>query len=94
VGTVIQQQRSATMSALQDYTRLKRGGRATSPEPADMAWSMVLDSLIFSTEAEIRWLDHCEARLRRAAGELQRSAGSSTGSAAVVATDAGGRSAR
>ena len=24
VGTVIQQQRSATMSALQDYTRLKR----------------------------------------------------------------------
>ena len=32
-----------------------------------MAWSIVLDSLVFSTEAEIRWLDHCEARLRRAA---------------------------
>jgi hypothetical protein len=27
----------------------------------------VLDSLVFNAEAEIRWLDHCEARLRRAA---------------------------
>ena len=70
VGRVIQQQRSATMSALQDYTRLKRGGRAAAPaDRADMAWSLVLDSLVFSAEAEIRWLDHCEARLRRAAAE-------------------------
>jgi hypothetical protein len=28
----------------------------------------VLDSLVFAAEAEIRWLDHCEARVRRAAG--------------------------
>ena len=34
-----------------------------------MAWSLVLDSLIFTAEAEVRWLDHCEARLRRAALE-------------------------
>ena len=34
-----------------------------------MAWSLVLDSLVFGAEAEIRWLDHCEARLRRAAAE-------------------------
>ena len=27
----------------------------------------MLDSLVFTAEAEIRWLDHCEARLRRAA---------------------------
>ena len=68
VGTVIQRQRSATMTALQDYTRLKRGGRAATPVgPDDMAWSLVLDSLVFAAEAEIRWLDHCEARLRRAA---------------------------
>jgi DNA-binding PadR family transcriptional regulator len=68
VGTVIQRQRTATMTALQDYTRLKRGGRAADPvDPADMAWSLVLDSLVFAAEAEIRWLDHCEARLRRAA---------------------------
>jgi DNA-binding PadR family transcriptional regulator len=68
VGRVIQQQRSATMSALQDYTRLKRSGRAAQPvETADLAWSLVLDSLVFAAEAEIRWLDHCEARVRRAA---------------------------
>lgn len=70
VGTVIQQQRVATISALQDYTRLKRSGRAARPaDPADMAWSLVLDSLVFDAEAEVRWLDHCEARLRRAARE-------------------------
>jgi DNA-binding PadR family transcriptional regulator len=69
VGTVIQQQRSATMAALQDYTRLKRrAADGTSRE--DLAWSLVLDSLVFGAEAEIRWLDHCEARLRRA--QLER----------------------
>jgi DNA-binding PadR family transcriptional regulator len=65
VGSVIQQQRSATMTALQDYTRLKR--RATGDDPHELAWGLVLDSLVFAAEAEIRWLDHCEARLRRAA---------------------------
>src|SRR4051812_19157307 len=65
VGTVIQQQRSATMSALQDYTRLKR--RPTGEGSEELAWGLVLDSLVFTAEAEIRWLDHCEARLRRAA---------------------------
>ena len=67
VGTVIQQQRSATMGALQDYTRVKRAGGNGSPD--DLAWSLVLDSLVFNAEAEIRWLDHCEARVRRAAGD-------------------------
>jgi DNA-binding PadR family transcriptional regulator len=69
VGRVIQQQRSATMTALQDYTRLKRRA-ADGQQPEDLAWSLVLDSLVFAAEAEIRWLDHCEARLRRA--ELER----------------------
>ena len=70
VARLIQQQRTATMTALQDYTRLKRSGRASRPdEPEDLAWSLVLDSLVFDAEAEIRWLDHCEARLRRAAVE-------------------------
>src|SRR3954466_3766715 len=50
VGTVIQQQRSATMTALQDYTRLKRRA-AEGTEREDLAWSLVLDSLVFSTEA-------------------------------------------
>jgi DNA-binding PadR family transcriptional regulator len=67
VGSVIQQQRSATISALQDYTRLKRD--RDDRTPGDLAWGLVLESLIFSAEAEVRWLDHCEARLRRAAVE-------------------------
>ena len=41
----------------------------TARRPADLAWSLVLDSLVFAAEAEVRWLDHCEARLRRAAAE-------------------------
>jgi DNA-binding PadR family transcriptional regulator len=69
VGTVIQQQRSATMAALQDYTRLKRTGPSGSGRREELAWGLVLDSLVFAAEAEIRWLDHCEARLRRAATE-------------------------
>jgi DNA-binding PadR family transcriptional regulator len=66
IGSVIQQQRSATISALQDYTRLKRD--VDGAERPDLAWSLVLDSLIFGAEAEVRWLDHCEARIRRHAG--------------------------
>ncbi len=76
VGAVIQQQRSATMTALQDYTRLKRQASSApadgSDGSAELAWGLVLDSLVFAAEAEIRWLDHCEARLRRAA--LERTA--------------------
>jgi DNA-binding PadR family transcriptional regulator len=72
VGDIIQRQRNATISALQDYTRLKRRGSGTAtgepPGPAELAWTLVLDSLVFSAEAEVRWLDHCEARLRRAGG--------------------------
>jgi DNA-binding PadR family transcriptional regulator len=87
VGTVIQQQRSATMSALQDYTRLKRARSPIPREPdddrADMAWSLVLDSLVFAAEAEVRWLDHCEARLRRA--QLERDAADSSASPQAVA---------
>jgi len=55
------------MTALQDYTRLKR--RPTGNDAQELAWGLVLDSLVFTAEAEIRWLDHCEARVRRAAGD-------------------------
>jgi DNA-binding PadR family transcriptional regulator len=66
VGRVIQTQRSATMAALQDYTRLKRKTQDATA-PAELAWSLVLDSLVFAAEAELRWLDHTEGRLRRVA---------------------------
>ena len=51
-----------------------------------MAWSLVLDSLVFAAEAEVRWLDHCEARMRRAAAERDDVAPPSSGqpSAATV----------
>jgi len=61
VRTVVQTQRTATMRALQEYTRLK-----TRPaEPAELSWRLVLDAMIFQAEAEVRWLDHCEASLVR-----------------------------
>jgi DNA-binding PadR family transcriptional regulator len=59
VRAVIQAQRSATVRALQDYTRAREAAAD------DLSWLLVADSLIFAAEAEIRWLDHCEARLAR-----------------------------
>jgi DNA-binding PadR family transcriptional regulator len=64
VLAVVQTQRTATMTALQELTRLK--ARLADPSD-DLAWSLVLDSLVFRAEAEIRWLDHCEARVARSA---------------------------
>jgi hypothetical protein len=53
---------------LQDYTRLKTRA-ADGDSPQDFAWLLVLDSLVFAAEAEVRWLDHCEARLARLAAD-------------------------
>jgi DNA-binding PadR family transcriptional regulator len=62
VGTIIQAQRAVSIRALQDYTKSRRDTAALQ-RPADTARLLVLDSLIFQTEAEVRWLDLCEARL-------------------------------
>jgi DNA-binding PadR family transcriptional regulator len=62
VHAVIQHQRAATMRSLQELTRLK-GEEGTD----DLAWTLTLDGLLFQGEAEIRWLDLCEARLSGAA---------------------------
>jgi DNA-binding PadR family transcriptional regulator len=62
VAAIIQAQRAASMRALQDYTKSRRD-TAANQRAADTAWLLVLDSLIFQTEAEIRWLDLCEARM-------------------------------
>ncbi|WP_144118934.1 PadR family transcriptional regulator [Catellatospora sichuanensis] len=58
VQAVVQTQRSATMRALQEYTRLKR-------TDAGLPWRLVLEAMIFQSEAELRWLDHCETALVR-----------------------------
>ena len=63
VRQVVQVQRAATMRSLQELTRLK----ARADADADLAWLLVLDALVFQAEAEIRWLDHCESRVARAA---------------------------
>jgi DNA-binding PadR family transcriptional regulator len=60
VRQVVQTQRGATMRTLQEFTRLK----ARAGEP-DLAWRLVLDAMLFQAEAEVRWLDHCEASLVR-----------------------------
>ena len=61
VSAVVLRQRTATMRALQEYTRLK----AAADGPDDLSWRLVLDAMLFQAEAEIRWLDHCEASLVR-----------------------------
>lgn len=61
VQAVVQRQRTATVSHMQELTRLKRQSEG------DLSWSLVLESMRFQAEAEVRWLDHCEATLARAA---------------------------
>jgi DNA-binding PadR family transcriptional regulator len=63
VHAVVQTQRTATLRHLQELTRLKMD----ADDEVDAAWLLVLDSMIFRSEAEVRWLDHSETRLARAA---------------------------
>lgn len=56
---VVQNERRGAIQLLQEYTRLKRDGGSD----ADLGWLFLLDSLIFSTEARVRWLDACESRI-------------------------------
>ena len=71
VQHMVQTQRTATLRHLQDLTKLKRatsdeaGGLGTGQQK-ELAWLLVLDNLVYAAEAEIRWLDHVEARLARA----------------------------
>ena len=58
-ATAIQTERRSAVELLQQYTRLKRD----APDDGDLGWLFLLDSLIFSAEARVRWLDACESRL-------------------------------
>jgi DNA-binding PadR family transcriptional regulator len=58
-ASVIQAQRRGLIELLQEYTKLKRD----APVDSELGWLFLLDSLIFQTEARVRWLDACEARL-------------------------------
>lgn len=88
VRDVVQRQRTASMRAMHEYTRLKQDVAAD-----DLAWSLVLDNLVFAVEAEVRWLDHVEARVARAAAPAGGAGPSSGGSSSAVARAAGRASA-
>jgi DNA-binding PadR family transcriptional regulator len=57
---VIETQRRATMGLLQDFTQLR-----SQDNDADLAWQLHLDRLMYSAEAELKWLDRVEERLQR-----------------------------
>ena len=73
VAGIVQTQRTETMRSLQEVTRVKARAGDT-----DLAWTLVADALVFQAEAEIRWLDHCESRLVRAAATLSDVSGAPT----------------
>lgn len=58
---VIETQRRATMGLLQDLTQLR-----ARDNDADLAWQLHLDRLMYSAEAELKWLDRVEERLASA----------------------------
>jgi DNA-binding PadR family transcriptional regulator len=62
VSGIIQTQRRASLAQLQVLNRAKYAG-ASPDGPEELAWSLVVDSMIFAAEAEVRWLDHSEQRL-------------------------------
>lgn len=59
VTALLQRQRRASVEQLQAYTRRK----AKADPQRDVAFLILLDALIFRAEAEIRWLDACDARI-------------------------------
>jgi DNA-binding PadR family transcriptional regulator len=64
VGEVVQRQRTETMRLLRDCTTARRAAGT------DVAAVLLLDSLVFALEGEIRWLDHVEATVLRHGGRL------------------------
>src|SRR5665648_1076022 len=84
VTGVIRAQRTETLRSLHDYTRLK----TEVPTHEDLAWSLVLDALVFAAEAEVRWLDHIEARIARVGHSDGASAAGAAAGAAVAARPA------
>jgi DNA-binding PadR family transcriptional regulator len=73
VPTVLQVQRRATIELLQSLRASQGAQEQTGPPgpgtldghyPADV---LAADALAFAAEAEVRWLDHAEATLKRAA---------------------------
>ncbi|PZF30252.1 PadR family transcriptional regulator [Curtobacterium sp. MCLR17_045] len=84
VARLVQVQRGAAIRNLQDLTRLKR----TTDPSTDLAWSLVLESMVFQAEAEVRWLDHVESSVARYRPDEHQAAPASADAAASAAAAA------
>ena len=62
VATVIQTERKASLAQLERLNRAKYAG-PDADGPQELAWALVVDSMIFAAEAQVRWLDHSDQRL-------------------------------
>lgn len=61
VTGILRTQRTSTMERIQELTRHKR---KADPE-GELPWLLLVDALILKAEAEVKWLDLCEARLAK-----------------------------
>ncbi len=69
VRAVIETQRRHLRETLREHTRQRCVSLAELPaHRGEVARLLVLEQLVLHTEAELLWLDHCEARLQRLAG--------------------------
>ncbi|MFC0531843.1 PadR family transcriptional regulator [Phytohabitans kaempferiae] len=66
VTSVVQRQRTESLRLMRDYNTLRR----TADEADDVAGVLLLDSLVFALEGEVRWLDHVESTVLRRGGRL------------------------
>ncbi|GGX17311.1 PadR family transcriptional regulator [Streptomyces lomondensis] len=80
VREVVEAQRRHVTRALHDHVRQRAEALAGAHEhPQEMARLLVLEQLVLQAEAEVRWLDHCEARLIRFTREGEPPAGEQPG---------------
>ncbi len=61
ISDILTTQRTATMERIQELTRHKR---KADPD-AELPWLLLVEALILKAEAEVKWLDLCEAHLAR-----------------------------
>ncbi|WP_396668641.1 PadR family transcriptional regulator [Microbacterium sp. R86528] len=62
VATLIEAQRQVSLAQLDELQRTQPEGAGTN-DPRALARSIVVDSMICTAEAELRWLDRAERRL-------------------------------
>ena len=64
VDAIIQAQRGETLQRLHELQQLPHSDADTTQGAEELARSLVMDAMIFETEAELRWLDHTAQRLQ------------------------------